>query len=325
MLKIGLLGAARIAPKAVIEPAQRRDDVSIVAVSAARPGAAAEFASQYAIPVAYDTYDALIDDGAIDLVYNALPPRLHAEWSIKALEAGKHVLCEKPFAMNPDQARAMITAARANGRRIIEAFHDRYHPVYAYALAQRDAGSLGDILELKAHFKHSIPFDADEFRHNPGAGGGALMDLGCYPIHWCRNFMEEEPQVLDASARITAAGIDEDIAASLLFPSGIKAEIQASMEPGWDHYARFIIIGSKGTLTLKNSILAHLGHSVHETINGQYREFTLAGNTSYDHQLDALVSALANGAPLPCEGADSVGNIQVICDILATAGVERRA
>jgi predicted dehydrogenase len=127
---LGLLSAAGIAPSAVLRPAARRDDVVVGAV-AARHGARA-YADRFGIERAYDGYDALLADPDVEVVYNALPPSLHARWTIAALEAGKHVLCEKPFTMDAAQAEEVVAAAERHGRRAIEAFHDHYHPLSAW-------------------------------------------------------------------------------------------------------------------------------------------------------------------------------------------------
>jgi hypothetical protein len=142
---------------AVVEPAARRGDVTVAAVAARRAGSAAAFAAEHGITTAYDSYEALIADPGVDVVYNALPPHLHAELSIMALEAGKHVLCEKPFAMDAEEARRMVEAGRRAGRRIIEAFHDRHHPVFLYLEDLVASGRLGRLTSLKAAFNHTIP------------------------------------------------------------------------------------------------------------------------------------------------------------------------
>lgn len=323
-MKIGILGAARIAPWAIIQPARRSDAVEIAAVAAARSGAAEKYAGDHDIPKAYDNYDALISDPTIDLIYNALPPKWHAELCIKALESGKHVLCEKPFAMNVDEAQTMNDAAARTGKRIIEAFHDRYHPVYRYALSLKDTGRLGEIESLEAVFNHSVPYVEGEFRHRPESGGGVLMDMGCYPVHWCRNFVDEEPIVESATAKLTDRGVDEEITATLGFPSGIRAKVESRMSPGWEYHAIFVVRGTRGSLTLKNSILAHMGHSIIEDIDGVVKEFTLAGNTTFDHQLEAVVNALATGEALPTEGQDPIGNLSTISAIFKAAGITDR-
>lgn len=323
MMRFGILGAARVVPMALMEPASRRSDVEIVAIAAKRPGAAKEFASAWNIAAAYDSYDDLLKDPAVDVVYNALPPYLHAEFSIKALEAGKHVLCEKPFAMNLWEAQRMQEAATLNGRRIVEAFHDRYHPVFVYLRKVATEGRCGQIQSLSATFNHSIPEEPSEFRRVAAMGGGALMDLGCYPVHWCRSLLGEEPEVVRAEALLAPDGYDEEMRATLRFRSGVEATIEALMTPGWTYYARFIIVGDRGTIVAENSLLPHRGHSIVETIDGVFRQHTIAGNTTFDHQLEAFLDALASGEVLPTEGSDSIGNMRTIDAIYATAGIER--
>ena len=323
MLKFGILGAARIAPWALLEPAARRLDIDIVGVAARRHGAADQFAAQHGIRKTYDSYEQLLANPEIDVIYNPLPPHLHAEFSIKALEAGKHVLCEKPFAMNAGEAEAMVDAAQRSGKRIVEAFHDRYHPVFARLLEIVDSGALGSIGKLEAVFSHTIPPTEGEFRRIPNMGGGALMDLGCYPVHWCRSLLRAEPQVVEADALLDANGCDEEIRATLSFGNGTVAQIESRMTPTWQYHARFIMEGERGSVVAENSLLPHRGHSIVETIDGVMRQYTIGGGTTFDFQLAAFVEAMETGAALPTEGADPVGNMRTIDAIYAKARVDR--
>ncbi len=323
MIRFGVLGAARVVPMALLEPAARRSDVEIVAIAAKRPGVAKDFAASWNIQNAYESYDELIGDSSVDVVYNALPPHLHGEYSIKALEAGKHVLCEKPFAMNLAEAVRMQDAAARNDRRIVEAFHDRYHPVFIYLLTLVKEGWVGKIRSLSATFNHSIPQEPRDFRRVLSMGGGALMDLGCYPVHWCRSLLGEEPDVVHAEALVTAGGYEDEIRADLRFPSGVEAKIEALMTPGWSYYARFTITGERGTVTAENSLLPHRGHSIVENLDGKLRQHTISGDTTFDYQLDAFVKALVGGEQMPTEGPDPIGNMSTIDTIYAKAGVKR--
>ncbi len=323
MIAIGIMGAARVAPMAIVEPAARRSDIKVAAVASKRAGSAAAFAAKHGIPVAYDTYEALIADPSIDVIYNALTPHLHAELSIVALEANKHVLCEKPFAMNAEEARRMVEAGERTGRRIIEAFHDHYHPVFLYLKDLVDSGSLGRLTSLRAVFNNTIPPVEGDFRRTATMGGGVLREFGCYPVHWCRSLLGEEPEVVSAEATLTKDGVDEDTTALLRFPSGVLAEIEARMSPGWNMYARLHIVGDRGSVEAINSLLPHRGHSIIERIDGGLREHTLAGGTTFDYQLAMLVEALTNGRPLPTEGADPIDNMATIDAIYAAAGIGR--
>ncbi len=324
MLRIGILGAADIAPRALIVPAMRRDDVEIVAVAAREFGAAERFASAHRIPMAVESYERLIADPTIDAVYVALPPSEHARWSIRALEAGKHVLCEKPIAFDQSEAVLMAAAATSSGKRLVEAFHDRYHPLGQYLAQLRSSGVLGDILNIEAWFTASNPFAPTAIRHVPELGGGALMDLGTYPIHWVRSFTGEEPTVRQASFVPNPLGADESILSDLEFPSGATATISASMADDQVFGAGLKVIGTKGTIEVDNPVLPHSGHSVTITVDGLARVHTVAGYETYDYQLGAFVSGIETGAPLATESEDFVANMSAIDAVYEAAGVIRR-
>ncbi len=156
-IRIGILGAAKIAPTVVINPSKDNPDFAVVAVAARDPERAKAYAAEHKIPRVVHDYDALVHHGEVDLVYNALPPAGHARWSIAALEAGKHVLCEKPFAMNAAQVRRMIDAATHSGKRLVEAFHYRHHAVMQRAVAIARSGELGKFKSAEAIFEVPIP------------------------------------------------------------------------------------------------------------------------------------------------------------------------
>jgi predicted dehydrogenase len=321
MHRVGILGAAGIAPQAMIEPARRRSDLVVQAVASRRPGVAAEYAKKHKIPVAHEGYEALLADPEIDLVYNALPPSEHAKWSIAALEAGKHVLSEKPFAMNEAEARDMVGASERTGRHLIEGFHDRFHPAFQHLLQLRDSGAMGKIKTIKAEFSVTIPFDPKNIRHDPEAGGGALMDLGCYPVHWVRLLAGEEPDILVAATGTrTQLGVDESIVATLRFPSGIFGDVSCGMAKGTPFKALITVLCDTGSVELENPVLPHRGHSIRERLNGGFRHHTVGGGTTFDFQLQALVDVLDGKAAPVNGGADAIGNMAVIDSIYEKAG-----
>jgi predicted dehydrogenase len=319
---IGILGAAGIAPAAILRPALRRDNVVVAAVASRR--GARGYADRFGIERAYHSYEELLADPGLDLVYNALPPSFHARWTIAALEAGKHVLCEKPFSMNAAEAERVVEAAERSGTRAIEAFHDHYHPLSGWVrrfLAER---SLGAVRRLDAVFTGATPFDPASIRHDPALGGGALMDLGCYPIHWLRAALGTEPEVRQAQARLNPLGADLEIEADLEFPGGVAARVSASMAEGVALASTLMVEGERGVLHVDNLVFPSQGHSIATEIDGVPRRRTVAGEETYDHQLAAVVDALASGEPLPTEGRDAVGNMRVIDAIYAAAGVPAR-
>jgi len=321
LLRIGILGAAGIAPRSIIAPARRRSDVLVVAVASLRPNAARAYAAEHGIARAHESYEALINDPGIDLVYNALHPAAHARWSIAALGAGKHVLCEKPIAMNSGEALAMHAAATRNKRRLIEAFHDRYHPLTLHLLSLRDTGKLGALRAARADFAVDIPYEPRSIRHDPKLGGGAMMDLGCYPVHWLRTLFGSEPQVLQAAGERNPLGADLRMRATLQFPSGATAELMVDMAGG-PMKAALHVESTRGTLSVLNPVLPHLGHSVSCSMGPVSRQYTVAGATSFDHQLEAVIDGLARHEPLPTEGADSIANMTAIEKIYVAAGFD---
>lgn len=318
MLRIGLLGASRIAPIAVLAPAAEREDMEIVAVAARDPHRAAEFALAHGVPHVAVDYGDLIARRDVELVYNALPPSAHLEWTIAALEAGKAVLCEKPFAMNADQARRMVEAAARTGRPLIEAFHYRFHNVMRRAEALIRSGALGTIHRARGVFQVPIERTPDELRWRPELGGGGLMDLGCYPIHALRTLLGEEPQVACAAGRFVD-GVDVEISASLAFPSGASGEIACSMVPDAPA-ATLTLEGARGRLEILNFLAPQMGCRFTTVIDGDKEAQPVDGPTTYEAQLQHVVDVVENGVRALTGGADAVANMAVIDRIYEMAG-----
>lgn len=321
MTNIGILGAAGIAAGALIVPVRRRTDATVTAVASRT--AAADFAERHGIDRAYESYDELLADPGIDLVYNALPPSVHAQWTIAALRAGKDVLCEKPFTMTAAQAQRVADAADESGRRAVEAFHDHYHPLSAWIRATMARGELGPIRRVEAVFTGSNRYEPGTLRHEPELGGGALMDLGCYPVHWVRSLFSGPPTVVSATADRNPSGADVSIEAELAFTDIASVVVRASMVEGVALASSLFIEGERGHLFVNNIVFPSAGHSIEYRLDAVPRVFTVAGRQTYDHQLDAVLQALRTGAPLPTEGSDPVGNMAVIDAIYRAAGFER--
>jgi predicted dehydrogenase len=318
MLRIGLLGASRIAPTAVLAPAAKRDDVEITCIAARDPHRAAEFAQTHGVPHVAADYGDLIAREDVDLIYNGLPPAGHLDWTIAALEAGKAVLCEKPFALNAAEARTMVEAAQRTGRPLIEAFHYRFHNVMRRAETLVRSGALGTIHQAYAVFEVAIARTPDELRWRPELGGGGLMDLGCYPIHALRTLIGEEPLVREARGEFVD-GVDQRMTAALAFPSGARAEVACSMAPEAPA-ARLTLSGSKGRLEILNFLAPQMGCRFTTTIGGETVEQPTDGPTTYEAQLQHVIDVVANGAEPLTGGADAVANMAVIDAIYAAAG-----
>ena len=317
-IRVGVLGAARIAPRAVFEPARTRDDVVIAAVAARDPVRGRAYAVQHGIGSVDKDYAALVARDDLDLIYVALPPAGHAEWTIRALETGKAVLCEKPFARDAVEARAMVDAARRKGGPLIEAFHYRFHPVIRHAEALLSDGVLGRLIHGEARLDYPIPRIPGELRWDSEQGGGALMDLGCYPLHLLRTLLRGEPTVTAAFA-LDADGVDATIEADLDFPNGLTGHIGASMtveKPS----AYAVITGDRGRLTISNFIAPQSGCSFVLEVDGKIQPLPTSGPSTYQAQLDHVVGVLRGTIADPLTGgSDAIANMVAIDAIVATA------
>ena len=324
--RIGLLGASRIARGAVIKPAADIDAVDVTRIAASTPDKAEAYAAEHRIPAIEADYAALVNSDAVDLVYNALPPSGHMQWSIAALEAGKDVLCEKPFAMNAGEAEKMVAAAEGTGRFLIEAFHYRFHPLMSRVLDILRSGRIGEICSAEARFCYPIPYRPGELRHELAVGGGALMDLGCYPVHWVRTVMASEPRVVAATAVQERDGVDVAMQADLEFPGGVSANIRCSMSadlaPELD--AILTITGQKGRIDVINPLSPHSGHELLVTSESGDSSETVEGNSTYHHQLMHVLDVIAGTARPLTGGADAIANMTLIDAIYLAAGMEPR-
>ncbi|MEO1116531.1 MAG: Gfo/Idh/MocA family oxidoreductase [Pseudomonadota bacterium] len=314
MIRIGLLGASRIAVGAIIHPAAGFEQIHVQAIAARSRSRARDYAETHGIPNTHKDYAALVTCPDVDLVYNALPPSEHKDWTIAALRAGKHVLCEKPFALSPAEAEAMVSAAGDTGNVLIEAFHYCFHPLFLRVLELIGSGAIGTARRVDAHFNTEIAFAPTELRFVRALGGGALMDLGCYPLHWVRHVVGEEPDVASAVGEWHEAGVDAAMSADLAFPGGATARVQCSMagaSPGpLDN--RLQVTGDLGTLTVNNLIAPHLGHELRlETDKGVVTE-TLSTRPTYHYQLQHVIGVIEGSAPQVTGGDDAINTMRLI-------------
>ena len=297
-LRFGILGAARIAPMALVAPARRVPGASIVAIAARDPERARRFATRHGIPRVHDGYDALLGDPNVDAVYVPLPNALHCRWTVRALEAGKHVLCEKPFAATAAEAEEMAAAAIRTGRVLVEAFHYRYHPLFARLQAILAAGDVGDVRHVEAHLCFPLPFRSD--------------------IRF-----SAEPEVTEARAEWTRGGVDRCMEARLRFPGGVTARITCSLFSAWVVRASASVQGSAGRITVLNPFVPQLYHRLRVVNAGGTRVERVAGAPTYDCQLRAFVSAVRDRTPVPTTPEDAVRNMRTIEAIYAAAGRQR--
>jgi len=242
----GILGPGRIAPRLVraVAACARGE---MVAVASRDIDRAAAFASRSGVAQAFGSYEALLAAPEVDVVYVALPNHLHAEWTVRALEAGKHVLCEKPLALTPDDVDAIAAAAERAGRIAVEAFMYLHHPQIITAVEMARGGALGRLELVNGSFSFFLTFP-DDPRVDPAKGGGSLWDVGCYPVSLARRVAGEEPECVGAFARFDERGVDRTFVGQLRFPNGLLAQFDCGFAA--PDRERVEIVGSDATLVL---------------------------------------------------------------------------
>ena len=317
MIRIGILGASRIAPPALIAPARERDDVTLQAVAARDPSRARAYAEEHGIAEVADSYEALVARDDLNLIYNGLPASEHPRLTIMALEAGKAVLCEKPFCLDAAEARRMVDASKATGRPLIEAYHYRYHAVIRRAEALIRDGAIGKPVRAEAHFNAPIPRNPGELRWTRALGGGALMDLGCYPLHALRTLLGGEPTIVSAEGAFED-GVDASLSAELLI-AGVPAKIATSMVSE-ARGATLRIEGESGSLEIVNFIAPQFGCRFTLTREGKTEALDVSGPSTYAAQLDHVVAVMEERETPLTGGEDAVRQMEAIDALYAAAG-----
>ncbi len=323
-MRMGIIGAAGITARALVEPARSVDGVEICAIAARDPARAEAFAQQHGIKTVYRTYSELLEDGSLDAVYIPLANSLHAEWATAALEAGRHVLCEKPLASNADQAVAMVDAAERSNRLLVEAMHWRYHPVASRMIEL--GRSVGPIKRVEARFSISVP--TDNIRFDLELAGGSFMDLGCYCVHMVRTVVGAEPEVLSAVAVEGPVGIDRSMETNMLLRDNIDAVITTSLmaeKTVWPEAMTFKAWGEAGELEVLNPMAPQFGHRILAKFrDGSAVDEVIEAPGSYESQLRAFCRAV-DGAELPLTGGtDAIANMRAIDAVYEAAGLGQR-
>lgn len=243
-IRWGIVSTANIA-RAFVRPVQASGTATVVAVASRSREKAEAFGEELGIPVRYGSYEALLADSSIDAVYIGLPNSLHAEWTMRAAQAGKHVLCEKPLARTPAEAQQMFAAADAAGVKLAEAFMYRCHPRTHRIRELLAEGAIGQVRLIRASFCFAISSPAN-IRLSAELAGGALMDVGCYCVNAARMVAGNAPLTASATANWAASGVDETLAGTLTYPGGIIAEISCSLAAS--RVATLQILGSDGII-----------------------------------------------------------------------------
>lgn len=323
-LRIGVLGASRIAEVAIVGPAVELGH-RLVAVAARDRGRAEAFAGKYGVERVLDSYQDVIDDAHVDVIYNPLANALHAPWNLAAIAAGKPVLSEKPFARDQSEAIRVADAAESAGVTVLEGFHYFFHPVTRRAFQLAIDGELGEIRRVEVRMAMPAPGDGDP-RWSLDLAGGALMDLGCYGLHIMRTlgrFCLGGPTVTGASAKQRFPGVDARCDVELEFPNGATGLSTNSMVAP-DYSFTLKIAGSAGE--------AFVHDFIHPAADDRLTVRTAGGSTiehhgtrpSYSYQLEAFAAHVQRGAPLPFGIDDAVANMALVDAAYRAAGLQPR-
>ncbi len=338
LLRIGTLGSSRISLPALIEPAASVGEVTVTAVAARNKPRAEAFALRHGIPAAYGSYEELLADPDVDAVYNPLPNSLHGPWTLRAIAAGKHVLCEKPFASNAAEAARVADAAAASGLVVMEAMHYRYHPLVRRL--RELAAELGPVRHLQC-WTNFVITDPGDIRYDFDLGGGALMDGGCYAIDCLRMLGGDEPLVTGALAdpcppapgRGAEAAADRSMAVRLAFQGGTTGWFESSFTMDGEFRADVHVIGQAGQVRLENFIFPHRGRLAATRDGVVVADEQGGGDSTYVHQLRAFAAAIAAGPGadeaerserVPTSAAHAVVTMRLIDDAYRAAGLALR-
>jgi predicted dehydrogenase len=318
-LRWGLLSTARI-NRAVIPPIRESPRHELRAVASRDLARGRAYAQEWGISVVHDGYDALLADPDIDVVYNPLPNSLHAEWTIRAAHAGKHVLCEKPLALSVDEVDAIAAAAARAGVVVTEAFMYRHHPQTLRLKALVDDGAIGALRLVRGAFSFTLARPDDDPRRIPALGGGSLWDVGCYPVSMARYLVGREPVGVIGWQQLSSSGIDEVFAGMLDF-GGVFAQFDSGFVVPFRTHLE--IVGTEGTITVPVPFKPGLSEHIILTRHGETKTETVEGQALYSGEVEDLFDAVRLGRQPRVTLADSRGNTAALVALLESARSRR--
>ena len=310
-IRWGILSTAEIAREELIPAIQASRNGILAAIASRELARAQALAARAGIPGVYGSYHELLQDPEIDAVYIPLPNSMHLEWTLKAAEAGKHILCEKPLAMNAEECFEMEAAARKNGVKLMEAFMHRFHPLTEAVVDAVHGGELGELRLVQSAFNWAIP-DPHNIRFNPALGGGALMDMGCYCVNISRTLTGTEPVEAQAYARWSASGVDEYLAGMLRFPGDVYAQFDCSLI--MERRENYQAAGSKGFLRVPTAFLPGKEPASWflDLGTGQETAHTVAGVNEYQLMVEHFAGCILEDRPPRYPVSEAAANMRAI-------------
>ncbi len=322
-IRWGILGTANIARKQLIPAIQASHNGEVAAVGSRNLATAQAYAKALGIPHAYGSYEALLADPEIDAIYNPLPNDGHVPWSIKALRAHKHVLVEKPIAMDAAEAQTVIEVAHETGMWLAEAFMYRFHPQHAKVHALLASGALGKVSTINAGFSYVLPpSDTENVRLKPELGGGGLWDVGCYCVSSIRMFAGQEPDAVSGFATIGSSGVDENFVGTLHFPNGLLAHFECGIRVKGEQ--QYTIFGDKGRIHVDEAFRPDDRPQTIRVVYGNRVEtFPIPVINQYTLLVEDFADAILNKRPPQFTPEDGVQNMRVL-DALALSARDLR-
>jgi len=318
MIRIGVLGTARVVPYGLLEPARETSGVEVTGIASRDPRKAEEFAALHGIRRSFDSYEALLESGDVDAVYIALPTALHHEWAGRALDAGKHVLCEKPLAENAWLAEDLVSRASRLGLVLFEGMHVRFLDRLRRHREMIASGALGKLLRVDSCFRTPYaPMAKDDFRRRFELGGGAALDVGCYAVNCLRYVAGEEPEILSVDHKCMSPQIDRWMRATLRFPSGVEGSVEFGF--------RGFYLPRDGVVTLcENGRVKWDGKGLVVERNGEKIREALPTKSTYQLQLEAFVKSIGGEESNALPPDDAVLTARVLDDMYTKSGLALR-
>ncbi len=309
-LRWGILSTANIGRK-VVTPAIQGSRSSVVVAVASRDGAQARhYAEDLGIPRHYGSYEALLEDPEVDAIYNPLPNSLHLPWTLKALAAGKHVLCEKPLGLSADECREMVRAAEEAERVLMEAFMYRFHNRTQKLLKLTQDGTLGTLRLIRARFAFTVS-DPGNIRLDSDLGGGALMDVGCYCVNVSRSIAGAEPITVQARAT-WVQGVDETLSATLNFKNGLVAQIDCALNQ--PRFEKLEVFGTEGYCEVDAAFLPGVGETTLKLTlrDSEAKHLSFPGHNQYQTMVEHFSGCVLQKRPVRYSALEAMDNIAVI-------------
>ena len=317
VLNWGLLSTARI-NRALMPPLRASKRNQLLAVGSRSQESADGYAREWKIPRAHGSYEALLADPEIDVIYNPLPNHLHAEWTIKAVEAGKHVLCEKPLALTVDEVDAIQAPASKHGRVVAEAFMYRHHPQTLKVRELIKDGSIGRLKLIRGSFTYVLSRERD-VRLDPAMGGGSIWDVGCYPISYARTVVGENPLEVFGWQVSGPTGIDETFVGQMRFNNDILTQFDCSFVIPYHSFME--IIGSEGTLNIPKPYKPGIDEKIYLTRGDKIETIKIKGQELYIGEVEDMADAILLGREQHIPLDDSRANVAVISALLESARI----